>query len=202
MKKIILFLILFYAHIEAISPGRANQLRTEFNQIGIYNPSNPGNYNEQRADEILNELNTGGFRGMGKRLRIQQLESLRLRPTAPQPSRSAPPTRAVPVHPRVITLQQQNEQLRNQIQQLQQQNNQLRQQHASVSEAQSASNEVIRLALQVIDATNKLNSDIGQVQVYLGLNDTESASATIDSVGTQFDQLQAIKEQLEQLIQR
>jgi hypothetical protein len=236
MKKVLLFISLFYAHIEAISPGRANQLRSEFNQIGIYKPSNPNNYNEQRANEILNELNTGGFSGMGKRLRIQQLESLRLRPAAPQPSKTAPPTKAAPVQPSINPLQQQNEQLQNQIQQLQQQNNQLRQQIASASvvsplqqqnellqnqilqlqqqnnqlrqqvaaasETQPASNEIIRLALQVIDATNNLNSNIGQAQVHLGLNDIAQASTTIDNMGIQFDQLETIREQLEQLIQK
>lgn len=63
----------------SIQPGAINlpKLQEEFSRVGIYKPNNPEQYNEARANEILQSIQSNrAYRKIADNLRRQQLESL------------------------------------------------------------------------------------------------------------------------------
>jgi gas vesicle protein len=83
-------------------------LESEFNLVGIYKSENPELYDEKRANEILNKLDTKAYRSIMQNLRKRQLESLQNRPD-----------------PELIRLRNENQQLRDHAKHLQDRNQQL-----------------------------------------------------------------------------
>lgn len=100
-KKIIIYLIIATLPTVLTTTNNINirALQDEFARVGIYNPQSPELYNEQRAAELLKQLDTKYYRTLGQALRKEQLESLQRRPATDELHR----------------LQQENQQLRNQI---------------------------------------------------------------------------------------
>lgn len=106
MKKIIVsFLVLTpYAFSSSINLPK---LQAEFNIVGIYNPASPSDYNEQRATEILKCLESNRhYRPLAQRLRSEQKASFADITASSSPSA-------------LISLKQENEQLRKHAQHLQ-----------------------------------------------------------------------------------
>lgn len=187
------------------------RLQEEFNRVGLYNPLSPGVYNEQRAAQILNQLQkNAAYRPLANNLRRQQLESLLKIPTS---------------QAEMLRLQQENQQMRDRIAQLNLENEQLRRRSgtgpsmgatgtpASNAELKACEEKVRRfsqLASQVISGLNEFEriildfeynveeSESGFFQwIYRRANET--AQRFINSARTQIQNLSTIRSNLEAL---
>jgi hypothetical protein len=172
--KIALFSCYLHALGSSNTKPNLQQLMTEFKQIGIYNPNNPGAYNERRAKELLKAIQEASSGSQARQLDLARLRSLEGRFATTQPDTVTTPTTTPIFAPgsELSRLQQENAQLRTHARHLQEENARLKH---SATGTTGSNPELIRLRVELDSEKHKNarnETRIEQLQNRLDLLDT------------------------------